>query len=102
MSDEQLLAVPKVAAELGVTAQTIRNWIDHGVLPAARFGHVYRVRREDVEALRERASADSSSLATRRDVWTPATSSLPRRRGASRAPSISDATSDSPMLVRRS
>ena len=63
-----------------MTAQTIRNWIDQGVLPAVRVGRAFRVRHEDVDSLLERASADSSSLATRRDVWTPTTTSLPRRR----------------------
>jgi excisionase family DNA binding protein len=74
----QLLTVPQVAEEFQVTAQTIRNWIDHGVLPAVRVGRAFRVRRQDVDALLERASADSRSLATRRDVWAPTTTSLPR------------------------
>lgn len=77
--ERQLLAVPQVAEQFQVTAQTIRNWIDQGVLPAVRVGRAFRVRREDVDALLERASAESSSLATRRDVWTPTTTSLPRR-----------------------
>ncbi len=79
-----VLTVPQVAEEFQVTAQTIRNWIDQGVLPAVRVGRAFRVRREDVDALLERASADSSSLATKRDLWTPTTTSLHRshdRRG---------------------
>ena len=74
----QLLTVPQVAEQFQVTAATIRNWIDQGVLPAVRVGRAFRVRREDVDALLERASAESRSLATRRDVWTPTTTSLPR------------------------
>jgi excisionase family DNA binding protein len=74
----QLLTVPQVAEQFQVTAQTIRNWIDAGVLPAVRVGRAFRVSREDVDALLERASADSGSLATRRDVWTPTTTTLPR------------------------
>jgi excisionase family DNA binding protein len=81
----QLLTVPQVAEQFQVTAQTIRNWIDQGVLPAVRVGRAFRVRREDVDALLERASADSSSLATRRDVWTPTSTGLPRSR-AQRTP----------------
>ena len=73
----QLLTVPQVAEEFQVTAQTIRNWIDQGVIPAVRVGRAFRVRREDVDELLERASAESSSLATRRDVWTPTTTTLP-------------------------
>jgi excisionase family DNA binding protein len=57
-----------VAEQFQVTAQTIRNWIDAGVLPALRVGRAFRVRSEDVDALLERASAESRSLATRRDV----------------------------------
>jgi excisionase family DNA binding protein len=79
--DRQLLTVPEVAARFQVTAQTIRNWVDHGTLPAVRVGRAFRIRPEDVDALLERASADSSSLATRRDLWNPATTTLPRRRG---------------------
>jgi excisionase family DNA binding protein len=74
----QLLTVPQVAEEFQVTAQTIRNWIDQGALPALRVGRAFRVRSEDVDALLERASADSRSLATRRDVWSPTTTSLPK------------------------
>jgi excisionase family DNA binding protein len=78
--ERQLLTVPQVAKEFQVTAQTIRNWIDAGVLPAVRLGRAFRVRSEDVDALLECASDDSSSLATRRDVWAPTTTSLPRSR----------------------
>jgi excisionase family DNA binding protein len=78
LRQRQLLAVPQVAEQFQVTAQTIRNWIDAGVLPAVRVGRAFRVRGEDVDALLERASAESGSLATRRDVWTPTTTTLPR------------------------
>jgi excisionase family DNA binding protein len=88
--NRQLLTVPQVAEEFQVTAQTVRNWIDAGVLPAVRVGRAFRVRGEDVDALLERASADSSSLATRRDVWSPTTTSLPRRQEPA-GPSIWDA-----------
>ena len=76
----QLLTVPQVAEQFQVTAQTIRNWIDAGVLPAVRVGRAFRVRGEDVDALLERAGAESGSLATRRNLWTPTTTSLPRVR----------------------
>ena len=75
---QQLLTVPQVAEQFQVTTQTIRNWIDAGVLPAVRVGRAFRMRSEDVDALLVRASAASSSLATRRDVWTPTTTTLPR------------------------
>jgi excisionase family DNA binding protein len=73
------LTVPQVAAELQVTPQTIRNWIDQGTLPAVRIGRAFRVKRSDIDALLERASAESASLATRRDLWEPTTTTLPRR-----------------------
>jgi excisionase family DNA binding protein len=78
LTQRQLLTVPQVAEQFQVTAQTIRNWIDQGVLPAFRVGRAFRVRREDVDTLLERAIAESDSLATRRDVWTPTATSLPR------------------------
>ena len=62
-----LLTVPQVAEEFQVTAQTIRNWIDQGVLPAVRVGRAFRIRRADVDALLDRAQAESESLATQRD-----------------------------------
>ena len=65
MTTRQLLTVPQVAEQFQVTAQTIRNWIDGGALPAVRVGRAFRVRSEDVDALLERADAESSSLATR-------------------------------------
>jgi excisionase family DNA binding protein len=94
MTEPKLLTVRPVAAEFQVTAQTIRNWIDHGTLPAVRVGRAFRVKRQDVEALLERASADSTSLATRRDLWQPTTTTLPRRHAADQPGSIWDDTSD--------
>ena len=99
--DRQLLTVPQVAAAFQVTAQTIRNWIDHGTLPAVRVGRAFRVRSEDVDALLERASADSSSLATRRSLWEPSTTTLPHRRGPAGPRSVWDETdTDLPALKR--
>ena len=97
----QLLTVPQVADQFQVTAQTIRNWIDGGTLPALRVGRAFRVRSEDVEALLDRASADSSSLATRRDVWAPTTTSLPRRRAQPTPCSVWEATGTELAAKRR-
>ena len=82
MPGSRLLTVSEVASEFHVTAQTIRKGIEHGVLPAVRVGRGYRIRREEVDALLESASADSASVATRRDVWAPTSTSLPRRHDA--------------------
>jgi len=85
-TEQQILTVPQVAEELQVTAQTIRNWIDSGALPAAKIGRAFRIRREHVDALLARAQADSSSLATRRDLWVPETLGLPHRRRSTERP----------------
>jgi excisionase family DNA binding protein len=71
MVDSKLLTVPQVAEVFQVTAQTIRNWIDQGLLPAVRVGRAYRIRQDDVTKLMDRAVADSDSLATQRDPWVP-------------------------------
>ena len=92
-----LLTVPEVAAEFQVTAQTIRNWIDQGLLPAVRVGRGYRIRRADVDELMTRASANSASLATRRDVWAPTSTSLPRREASERARPIWEGASAVPL-----
>ena len=99
--DRQLLTVPQVAAAFQVTAQTIRNWIDHGTLPAVRVGRAFRVRSEDVDALLERASADSGSLATRRSLWDPSTTTLPRRRGPGEPGSAWDGATGTLAPLRR-
>jgi len=99
--DPPLLTVPQVAAAFQVTAQTIRNWIDHGTLPAVRVGRAFRVRREDVDALLERASADSGSLATRRSLWEPSTTTLPHRRGRAGPRSVWDDIGDVRLIKRQ-
>jgi excisionase family DNA binding protein len=101
MTDPQLLTVPQVAATFQVTAQTVRNWIDHGTLPAVRVGRAFRVRRHDVDALLERASADSRSLATRRSLWEPETTTLPCRRAATAPGSVWDLTAGIAQPVKR-
>lgn len=102
MADKQLLTVTQVADEFQVTAQTIRNWIESGALPAAKIGRAYRVKREDVDALLTRAQADSSSLATVRDLWTPETLGLPHhRRDAERPASVWDETSSMALPSKR-
>jgi excisionase family DNA binding protein len=95
-----LLTVPEVAAVFQVTAQTIRNWIDHGTLPAVRVGRAFRVRPQDVDALLERAAADSTSLATRRSVWESTKSTLPRRHPAGAHRSVWDDTVSAPDPVK--
>jgi excisionase family DNA binding protein len=99
MPESQLLTVPQVAEEFQVTAQTVRNWIDQGVLPAARVGRAFRIRRSDVDALLDRAAAESDSLAAQRDPWAPDSFRLPRAsESASR--SLWDDTARGDALVK--
>lgn len=78
MAESELLTVAQVADELQVTAQTIRNWIEQGVVPALRIGRAYRIRRDDVDKLLARANAESDSLAASRSAWDPKVWRLPR------------------------
>ncbi|MGZ6637376.1 MAG: helix-turn-helix domain-containing protein [Solirubrobacteraceae bacterium] len=87
---DALLTVPQVAEEFQVTAQTIRNWIDQGVLPAVRIGRAFRIARADVDALLDRAKAESDSLATQRDPWLPEAFRLPRESDAIGTKSVWD------------
>lgn len=102
MVEERFLTSEDVAAALSVTPQTIRNWIKKGVLPAERYGHVFRIHREDFEVfVGTRASAGNGKEHAQEgagDVWSPQTAGLPRWR--ERYPqSVWDA--ESQMLPRR-
>lgn len=98
MPDPPLLTVPQVAQEFQVTAQTIRNWIDQGVLPAVRVGQGFRIARTDVDALLGRAKAESDSLATQRDPWSPEPFRLLRESDAVGARSVWDDRYDAGQL----
>jgi excisionase family DNA binding protein len=103
MTDEQLLTVEQIAAEFQLTPQTIRNWIKSGALPAIKVGHVYRVRREDLDTMMRRHQGETAPLGIHRDLWAPETLGLPYRRGEDRRqPSIWDGASDvTPTPTRR-
>jgi excisionase family DNA binding protein len=103
MTDQQLLTVEQIAAEFQLTSQTIRNWIKSGALQAVKIGHVYRVRREDVDEMMRRHRGETAPLGIHRDLWTPETLGLPyRRHDAARQPSIWDgADSPTTSLIRR-
>jgi excisionase family DNA binding protein len=47
----EFLTVEEVSAMLRISPQTIRKHVREGKLPAARFGHFWRVRRSDLEGL---------------------------------------------------
>lgn len=49
------LSINEAAKQLGVHAQTVRNWIRNGQLPVTRFGPnrgVIRIHPEDIERMR--------------------------------------------------
>ncbi len=100
MADSTLLTVPQVAEVFQVTAQTIRNWIDQGLLPAVRVGRAYRIRQEDVTTLMDRALAESESLATQRDPWAPGELRLSRAGASTGGRSVWD-DEDRPAILRR-
>jgi len=64
-------------------------------LSAVKIGHVYRVRREDVDEMMRRHQGETAPLGIHRDLWAPETLGLPyRRHEAGRQPSIWDGVSD--------
>lgn len=48
---------PTIAADLGVTTQTVRNLIARGEIPAIRIGSRLRVHRDEYDAYLRRAGA---------------------------------------------
>ncbi len=79
MTGEAFLTSEQVAEALSVTPQTIRNWIRKGVLPAEKYGHVFRIRSEDFAAFAGK-QADGVSPTAGADIWASGTGVLPRRR----------------------
>jgi excisionase family DNA binding protein len=103
MTDQQLLTVEQVAAEFQLTSQTIRNWIRGGALAAVKIGHVYRVRREDVDAMMRRHRGETAPLGGHRDLWSAETLGSPYRRGeGKRQASIWDGAGTSILPAKRS
>jgi excisionase family DNA binding protein len=102
MSEIEILNVGRAAEALTVSTQTVRNWIDSGLLPATKIGRNWRIRRDDIDALLARTEGNSATLATRRDVWSPETMGLPhrRRQGPGGETSIWDAEA-TPTLPRK-
>ena len=51
--DESFLTVAEVAELLKINQQTVRNWIDHGTLPALRVGRRVRIKKSDLDRILE-------------------------------------------------
>ncbi len=88
-SGDEFLTVAEIAEILKLNQQTVRNWIDHGTLPALHVGRRVRIRRSDFEALLERGRPVAPPVSER---WqgrgllgggaTPGANGRPCRRGA--------------------
>ena len=57
MAENEILSVAQVAADFGVTPQTVRSWIASGKLKAARIGKSFHILRGDVTMMLEDASS---------------------------------------------
>lgn len=56
------LSTADAAKSLGITPRTLYRFIDHGDLPAYRFGRVIRVKQSDVDAFIEASRIQPGSL----------------------------------------
>ena len=65
MADDDILSVAQVAADFGVTPQTVRSWISSGKLKAARIGKSFHILRGDVRTMLEDASSDRGETGAR-------------------------------------
>jgi excisionase family DNA binding protein len=68
MADDDILSVAQVAADFGVTPQTVRSWIATGKLKAGRIGKSFHILRGDVRTMLEEASSAASYRAGARVV----------------------------------
>ena len=59
MADDDILSVAQVAADFGVTPQTVRTWIASGKLKAGRIGKSFHILRRDVRTMLDDASSAS-------------------------------------------
>lgn len=69
---DDFLTVAEIAATLKLNQQTVRNWIDAGMLPAFHVGRRVRIRGSDFEAfLAEgyRGTAASASHPKTTTIW---------------------------------
>ncbi len=55
-------SVTQIAKVLNVTDRTVRNWIYAGLLPAARFGLIYRIADVDFQAFVRRARKEADRV----------------------------------------
>jgi excisionase family DNA binding protein len=69
MKPAKVLRVAEAAARLDVSAQTIRNWIRDGIIPATQPVRVFLIPRDAVERLAQGKPVESAtSVATMTDA----------------------------------
>jgi excisionase family DNA binding protein len=68
VADDDILSVAQVAADFGVTPQTVRAWIASGKLKAGRIGKSFHILRADVRTMLDEASSAASSVAGARVI----------------------------------
>jgi excisionase family DNA binding protein len=80
-----LLTARQVADQLGLSTETVLNWVRRGELPAFRLGRAIRFREADVDTwLQERAtpkrgvSTATPGAAPLRTLPSPASTATPR------------------------
>ena len=84
MRDDDILTVGQVAAQLHVTPQTVRAWIESGKLRGGRVGKAYMILRGDVYAMIEQAAAENERPAEPRLTDVVPDARRVRRCGAPR------------------
>ena len=60
--ETEWLSTQEAARRLGITPRTLYRFIDHGELPAYRFGRVIRLKRTDVEAFIDSCRIEPGTL----------------------------------------
>jgi excisionase family DNA binding protein len=61
VSQIEWLSVEQIASELGLTEDTIRNYIRTRQLAAYRIGNTYRIKREDFDKFLEKRKISDGS-----------------------------------------
>jgi len=56
------LNTDEAAKRLGITTRTLYRFIDRGELPAYRFGRVFRLKHEDVDAFIDQCRVEPGTL----------------------------------------
>ncbi|MGO9898981.1 MAG: helix-turn-helix domain-containing protein [Solirubrobacteraceae bacterium] len=107
-SENSFLTVAEVADLLKLNQQTVRNWIDHGSLPAVKVGRRVRIKRSDLDHLVEQGYRSAGSLArpgpSAQDFWSGEPVGVaevdPAANGRETAPDVEDSPVVAPLATR--